>query len=249
MYSRNIQLLIVIYLPHVIYYNYEGGEIMETYSVKVGTEGELVLPSELRKLFGLVAEDTLDLCVDSEGKVFVRTAERSVQPLSDFFEDLIINDLLAKGCRGDCLKKQLLDCKLKLSSVLDRLSEDAYRAYKNGQSIKCWDTQALAPMGIQKDNNALFDVMLTARGVHDLVVLRKAELREIPAVFKCLEQDPYGFKRLRGPHYETYRVSFRSGTKEYRVIYTVFAVEKLIVVTMVGARKAIYERLQKDFSF
>lgn len=222
---------------------------METYSVKVGTEGEIVLPCELRKLFGLVAEDTLDICVDSEGKVFVRTAERSVQPLSDFFEDLIINELLAKGCNGDCLKKKLLERKLKLSTVLDRLSEDAYRAHKNGQSIKCWDTQALASLGINKDNNGQYDVMLTTRGVHDLVVLRKEELREIPTVFKNLEQDPFGFKRLRGPHYETYRVSFRSGTKEYRVIYTIFAPENLIVVTMVGARKAIYERLKKSVSF
>lgn len=217
---------------------------METYSVKVGIEGEIVLPCELRELFGLVAEDTLDLCVDSEGKVFVRTSERSVQPLSDFFEDLIINDLLATGCRGDCLKKKLLERKIKFSTLLDRLSEDAYRAHKNGQSLKCWDTQALAPLGINK-TDCLYDVILTTRGVHDLVILKKDELREIPAVFKSLEQDPFVYKRLRGPHYETYRVSFRSGTKEYRVIYTVFAPENLIVVTMVGGRKEIYERLKK----
>lgn len=221
---------------------------METFSVKVSTDGEIVLPFELRKLFGLVAEDTLDLCVDSEGKVFVRTVERSVQPLSDFFEDLIINDLLATGCNGDCLKKKLLECKIKLSTILDRLSEDACRAHKNGQSIRCWDTLPLASLGVNKANHSPFQVMLTTRGVHDLVVLSKDELREIPAVFKSLEQDPYGFKRLRGPHYETYRASFRSGAKEYRVIYTIFAPDNLIGIIMVGARKAIYDRLKKSLS-
>ncbi|MCB8816545.1 AbrB family transcriptional regulator [Desulfosporosinus shakirovi] len=216
---------------------------METYRVKVGSKGEIILPEELQELFGLVAEDTLDLCVDSEGKVFVRTAERSVRPLSDFFEDLIVSDLLAKGCSGDCLKNKLLERKLKLSTVLDRLSEEAHRAHKNGQSIKWWEAQALTSLCIQKDRKGLYQVMITTRGVHDLVVLRKEELREIPAVFESLEQDPFVFKRLRGPYYETYRVSFRSGTKEHRVIYTVFAKENLIVILTVGAREVIYDRL------
>jgi len=216
---------------------------METYRVKVGAKGEIVLPVELQELFGLVADDTLDLCVDSEGKVFVRTAERSVRPLSDFFEDLIVSDLLAKGCSGDCLKNKLLERKLKLSTVLDRLSEEAHRAHKNGQSIKWWEAQALTSLGIQKGRKGLYHVMITTRGVHDLVVLRKEELREIPAVFESLEQDPFAFKRLRGPYYETYRVSFRSGAKEHRVIYTVFAEENLIVILTVGAREIIYDRL------
>ena len=216
---------------------------METYRVKVGTNGEIVLPIELRKLFGLVAEDTLDLCVDSEGKVFVHTAERSVRPLSDFFEDLIISDLLADGCSGDCLKTKLLECKLKLSTVLDRLSEEAHRAHRNGQSIKWWETQALASQGMAKTSKGNYDVMLTTRSIHDLVVLREEELREIPAVFESLEQDPLAFKRLKGPYYETYRVSFRSGSKEYRVIYTVFAAENLITVLTIGAREVLYDRL------
>ncbi|KGK89796.1 AbrB family transcriptional regulator [Desulfosporosinus sp. HMP52] len=216
---------------------------METYRVKVGTKGEIILPKELRELFGLVEEDTLDLCVDSEGKVFVRTAERSVRPLSDFFEDLIISDLLAEGCNGDCLKNKLLEHKLKLSTVLDRLSEEAHRAHKNGQSIRWWEAQALSSLGIHKTDRGQFNVMITTRGVHDLVVLRKEELKEIPAVFECLEQDPFAFKRLRGPFYETYRVSFRSGTKEHRVIYTVFSQENLIVILTVGAREVIYDRL------
>lgn len=216
---------------------------MKTYRVKVGAEGEIVLPLELRNLFGLVAGDTLDLCVDSEGKVFVRTAKRSVRPLSDFFEDLIIGDLLADGCTGDCLKTKLLECKLKLSTVLDRLSEEAHRAHKNGQSIKWWKTQALASQSIDKTSKGIYDVMLTTRSIHDLVVLREEELREIPAVFESLEQDPLAFKRLKGPYYETYRVSFRSGSKEYRVIYTVFAPEKLITILTVGAREVLYERL------
>ncbi|SDH17634.1 AbrB family transcriptional regulator [Desulfosporosinus hippei] len=216
---------------------------METYRVKVGTKGEIILPKELRELFGLVEEDTLDLCVDSEGKVFVRTAERSVRPLSDFFEDLIISDLLAEGCNGDCLKHKLLEHKLKLSTVLDRLSEEAHRAHKNGQCIRWWEAQALSSLGIHKTDRGQFNVMITTRGVHDLVVLRKEELKEIPAVFECLEQDPFAFKRLRGPFYETYRVSFRCGTKEYRVVYTIFSQENLIVILTVGAREVIYDRL------
>ena len=216
---------------------------METYRVKVGAKGEIVLPLELRKIFGLVAEDTLDLCVDSEGKVFVRTAERSVRPLSDFFEDLIIGDLLAEGCTGDCLKTKLLECKLKLSTVLDRLSEEAHRAHKNGQSIKWWETQALASQRIDRTSKGIYNVMLTTRSIHDIAVLREEELREIPAVFESLEQDPLAFKRLKGPYYETYRVSFRSGSNEYRVIYTVFVPENLIAVLTVGAREVLYERL------
>lgn len=216
---------------------------METYRVKVGAKGEIVLPLELRKLFGLVAEDTIDLCVDSEGKVFVRTAERSVRPLSDFFEDLIIGDLLAEGCTGDCLKSKLLECKLKLSTVLDRLSEEAHRAHKNGQSIKWWETQALASQCKNKSSSGKYEVILTTRSIHDIAVLREAELREIPAVFESLEQDPLSFKRLKGPYYETYRVSFRSESKEYRVIYTVFVPENLIAIITVGAREVLYDRL------
>jgi bifunctional DNA-binding transcriptional regulator/antitoxin component of YhaV-PrlF toxin-antitoxin module/mRNA-degrading endonuclease RelE of RelBE toxin-antitoxin system len=216
---------------------------METYRVKVGPNGEVVLPMELRKIFGLVAEDTLDLCVDSEGKVFVQTAERSVRPLSDFFEDLIIGDLLSDGCTGDCLKTKLLACKLKLSTVLDRLSEEAHRAHKNGQSIKWWETPVITSQGFNKSSKGIYEVMLTTRSIHDLVVLRENELREIPAVFESLEQDPLSFKRLKGPYYETYRVSFLSGSNEYRVIYTVFAPENLIVVLTVGAREVLYDRL------
>ena len=216
---------------------------METYRVKVGAKGEIILPLELRKIFGLVAEDTLDLCVDSEGKVFVQTAERSVRPLSDFFEDLIIGDLLADGCNGDCLKTKLLECKLKLSTVLDRLSEESHRAHKNGQSIKWWETQALSSKGIDKTSKGTYHVMLTTRSIHDLAVLRADELREIPAVLKSLEQDPLAFKRLKGPYYETYRVSFHCGSKEYRVIYTIFAPENLITILTIGEREVLYERL------
>ena len=197
----------------------------------------------MRKILGLVAEDTLDLCVDSEGKVFVRTAERSVRPLSDFFEDLIIGDLLADGCTGDCLRTKLLECKLKLSTVLDRLSEEAHRAHKNGQSIKWWETQVLSSLSINKTSEKLYDVMLTTRSIHDLTVLRKEELSEIPAVFQSLEQDPLAFKRLNGPYYETYRVSFRCRSKEYRVIYTVFADKNLVTILTIGAREVLYDRL------
>lgn len=216
---------------------------MEIYRVKVGAEGEIVLPLELRKLFGLVAEDTLDLCVDSEGKVFVHTAERSVRPLSDFFEDLIVSDLLANGCNGDCLKAKLLECKLKLSTILDRLSEEAHRAHKNGQSIKWWECQALEPLGIEQVAKGNYDVMLTTRSIHDLVVLREDVLKEVPVVFEALEQDPLAFKRLRGPYYETYRVSFHCGSKEYRVVYTVFSQLNLLAILTIGEREVIYDML------
>lgn len=216
---------------------------MNTYRVKVGTKGEIVLPIELRELLGLVEGDTLALCIDSDGKVFVRTTERSVRPLCDFFEDLIVNDLLAKGCSGDCLKNKLLECKLKLSAILDRLSEEGYRAHKNGQAIKCWEAQALTSLGIQKVPKGTYDVRITSRGINDLVTLRKEELREIIAVFECLEKDPLAYKKLCGPYYETYRVSVRCGTKECRVVYTIFEPENLVVILTVGARKVIYERL------
>ena len=216
---------------------------METYRVKVGANGEVVLPLELRKLFGLVAEDTLDLCVDSEGKVFVHTAERSVRPLSDFFEDLIIRDLLAEGCMGECLRTKLLKWKLRLSTVLDRMSEEAHRAHQNGQTIKWWETQALSFQDIDKTSNGIYDVMLTTRSINDLVVLPEEELRDIIEVFVNLEQEPSAFKRLKGPYYETYRVSFHHGSKEYRVVYTIFPEENFITVLTVGMRKVIYDRL------
>lgn len=216
---------------------------METYRVKVGAEGEIVLPPELRDLFGLAVDDTLDLCVDSEGKVFVRTAERSVGPLSDFFEDLIIGELHGVGCTGDDLKSKLLERKIKLSTVLDRMSEEAYRAHKNSQSVEWRKAHTLTLLGSDKAPPGSYEVVLTTRGIHDLAVLHQTELREIPGVFSRLEQDPLVFKRLRGPYYETYRVSFRSGLKEYRVIYTIFAPENLIVILTVGAREAIYEKL------
>ncbi|MGC7872307.1 AbrB family transcriptional regulator [Desulfosporosinus sp. SYSU MS00001] len=217
---------------------------METYRVKVGAEGEISLPLELRNLFGLAPGDTLDLCVDSEGKVFVRTAERSVEPLSDFFEDLIIGDLHSAGFTGDELKNRLLEQKLKLSTVLDRMAEEGYRAHKNFQSVKWRAVQSIKPLEESiKSSSTPYQVIITTRGIHDLAVLQPAELKEIPAVLSRLEEDPLGFKRLKGPYYETYRVSFRCGHKEYRVVYTVFAPENLVVVLTIGKRKAIFEKL------
>jgi len=217
---------------------------MDTYRVKVGAEGEIILPLELRKLFGLATDDTLDLCVDSEGKVFVRTAERSVLPLSDFFEDLIIGDLHSQGYTGDSLKSKLLECKIKLSTVLDRLSEEAHRAHKNGQSVKWQEAQAFLSLGFNKDSSSDFHAVLTTRGIHDLALLQKQTLQEIPNVLENIEQDPYAFKRLKGPYYDTFRVSFRSEAKEYRIIYTVFAPENLITILTIGARKSIYEKIK-----
>ncbi len=216
---------------------------MQTYRVIVGTNGEIVLPPVLRDMLGLVVGDTIELCVDAEGKLIVRTAERSVGPLSDFFEDLILGDLRRDGCSGDSLKSKFLERKLKLSTVLDRLAEEANSSYKHAQTIQWRETKELEFLKIGKLSLGSYKVMLTSRSVRDLIVLREEVLKETPAVLEKLEQDPTEFKRLRGPYYETYRVSFNSGSKDFRVIYTVFAPENLVVILTIGERKVIYERL------
>lgn len=216
---------------------------MKNFRVKVGAEGEIHLPPELCSLLGLAAEDTLDLCVDSEGKVFVQTAERSVGPLSDFFEDLIIEDLQSGGYSGDELKKKLLERKLKLSTVLDRLSEEAHRAHRHSHTVQWRKIRALTPSAAIPSASESYNVVLTTRGIHDLSVLRQNELKEIPDVFCRLEEDPLVYKRLKGPYYDTYRVSFRNGAKEYRVIYTIIPAENLVLVLTIGARQTLYKTL------
>lgn len=216
---------------------------MENFRVKVGTNGEIVLPSVLRDMLGLVVGDSIELCVDAEGKLIVRTAERSVGPLSDFFEDLILGDLRKEGFSGDLMKSKFLERKLKLSTVLDRLAEEANTSHKLAQTIHWRETKELEFLKIGKVSLGDYKVMLTARSVRDLIVLREEVIKEIPAVLEKLEQDPTEFKRLRGPYYETYRVSFNSGAKDFRVIYTVFTPQNLVVILTIGERKVIYERL------
>ncbi len=216
---------------------------METYQVEVGTNGEIVLPLILRDMLGLVVGDTIEMGVDAEGKLILRTAERSVGPLSDFFEDLILGDLQREGFSGDLLKRKFLERKLKLSTVLDRLAEEANSSYKNALTIQWRETKELEYLRISKVSLGTYKVMLTARSIRDLIVLREEVIKDIPAVIEQLEQDPTEFKRLRGPYYETYRVSFNSGAKDFRVIYTIFGPQKLVVILTVGERKVIYERL------
>lgn len=216
---------------------------MDTYRVKVGTNGEIVLPPVLRDMLGLVVGDSIELCVDAEGKLIVRTAERSVGPLSDFFEDLILGDLRREGCSGDLLKSKFLERKLKLSTVLDRLAEEANSSHKHAKAIQWRETRELELLKIGKVSLGAYKVMLTARSVRDIIVLPEEVIKELPTVLEELEQDPTEFKRLRGPYYETYRVSFNCGAKDFRVIYSVFTPQNLVVILTVGERKVIYERL------
>ena len=66
---------------------------------------------------------------------------------------------------------------------------------------------------------------------------------EAQAAGGSLEEDRLVYKRLKGPYYDTYRVSFRSGAKEYRVIYTIIPAENLVLVLTIGARKTLYKTL------
>ncbi|GAB6171651.1 hypothetical protein JCM15765_11290 [Paradesulfitobacterium aromaticivorans] len=215
---------------------------MKTYRVKVNENGAILLPPELRELLGLVAGDTVELNVDAEGRFLVQTAERSAGPLSDFFEDLILGDLRCDGCSGDILKERLLEKKFQLSTVLDRMSEEARRAHKHGQTHTWRENPAFSDLGIGKAEKGKYHVMLTPRTERDFYKLSEGVLKEIPQVLENLEEDPLGFKRLKGPYYETYRVSFHR--QSYRVIYTVFESESLVTVLFIGERKSIYERMK-----
>lgn len=218
---------------------------MGTYRVKVGPDGVIVLPQEIREKLALVPGDTLELSIDPEGKFLVETAERSVGPLSDFFEDLILGDLRCEGCAGDILKGKLLERKLQLSTILDRLAEEARRVYQQGQSLKWREVPEMSFLNLAKASNDMFQIVLTPRVERDLRRMSEEVLREVPSLFEDMEQDPLAFKRLRGPYYETYRVSFRGPAMEhYRIIYTVFESENLVVVLGVGERSGIYERLK-----
>ena len=101
---------------------------METYKVRVGMTGEVVLPSELQDMLGLVPEDTLELRVDTQGVLLVRAEEHAVGPLADFFEDLILEDLRCDGCTGNALRDRIMEQKLRLSRSVDRLAQEGHRA-------------------------------------------------------------------------------------------------------------------------
>lgn len=216
--------------------------MMKTYRVKVNENGAIILPSELRDLLGLVAGDTVELNVDAEGRFLVQTAERTAGPLSDFFEDLILGDLRCEGCSGDVLKERLLEKKFQLSTVFDRMSEEARRAHKQGQTHLWRENPVLSEARSGKAEKGQYHVVLTARTERDLYKLSPEVIKEIPPVLESLEHDPMGFKRLKGPYYETYRVAFHR--QSYRVIYTVYERENLVTVLFIGERKSIYERMK-----
>ena len=217
---------------------------MYIYRVNVGNNGEIVLPPEMRELLGLVSGDILELTIDLEGKTMVRPTERSVTPLADFFEDLILNDLQGRGWSGDTLKERFLERKIQMSTVLDRLAQEAARALQQGQTMS-WREILNLKVSLGETEKGEYKVILTTRAERDLLKMPGTVLQEIPQVFASLEKDPLAFKRLRGPYYETYRVSLNGTTNgRYRVIYTVFADKGFVAILCIGDRRDIYEHLK-----
>lgn len=213
---------------------------MDTYRVTVGINGEVILPEELRELLGLVEGDVFALTVDMEGQVMARSAERSVGPLADFFEDLILQDLHCEGCTGDLLKDKFLHRKIQLSTVLDRLSEEARKAKQKGEAIR-WRK---LPEFLTDKPQGTYRVFLSPRTERDILKLPQRVREEMTTVLQKLENEPLNYKRLKGPFYETYRVSLNGEPNgKYRVIYTVFEEEKMLGVISVGERQEIYHYL------
>ena len=217
---------------------------MNIYHVFVGPKGEIILPPELRESLALVEGDSLILEVGIDGKIRTQAAERVVGPLADFFEDLILSDLHCEGCSGDLLKDQLYLRKTRLSTVLDRLTEEARYAKENGQGMD-WRMMPELEGSLDSMHVGEFKVFISTRAERDLLKLSEALLSEVSNVFEMLERNPVGFKRLRGPYYETYRVSFNGKMiGQYRVIYTVFEDNHTVSVLSIGERKEIYNWLK-----
>lgn len=213
---------------------------METYSVNVGTNGEVILPEELRESLGIVPGDALSLIVDLENQIRVRSAERSVGPLSNFFEDLILDDLRREGCTGDLLQKNFLQRKIQLSTILDRLSEEARKAKQKGETIR-WRR---VPEMLADYPQGPYRIFLSSRTEREMLKLPQHVSEEVNRVFYDLENDPLNYKRLKGPFYETFRVSISGEcSRKYRVIYTVYEEDKLIGILSIGERKELYHYL------
>lgn len=218
---------------------------MDTYKVKVNTNGEVFLPNELRDELGLIPDDTLELRVDTKGVLLIRATERSVGPLGDFFEDLILKDLRCDGCSGDVLKAKILERKIQLSQNLDRLAQEGHRSQRHRQSLLWRETPELKNFAVAEEENGSYHVVITGRAERELRRLPEKMLKEVAVVLESLEWDPTVFKRLRGPYYETYRVAFHdNGPEHYRVIYTVFRPENLVIVLNIGERRFLYEHLK-----
>lgn len=213
---------------------------MDTYRVSVGANGEVILPEELREALGIVSGDVLALTVDLEEQIRVSSAERSVGPLTDFFEDLILNDLQSEGCTGDLLEKKFLQRKIQLSTILDRLSEEVRRAKQKGETIR-WRR---VPGFMDDYPQGPYRIFLSPRIEREILKLPEQVSEEMIRAFHDLENDPLNYKRLKGPFYGTYRVSLNGDcNRKYRVIYTVFEEEKIIGVISIGERHELYHYL------
>jgi len=217
---------------------------VKNYRVKMEAHGEIVLPAELRDVLGLMPDDYLEIRIDPEGKLSLCTAERSVGPLSDFFEDLVLNDLHKEGCSGDLLQTKYLERKIQLSTVLDRLSEEAHLALNQGHTL-WWREIPMLDNGHPEYQDEGWTVFLTSRAERNLLKLPGRVQKELPQVMLNLEHDPLEFKRLSGPYYAIHRVSFASEIlKHYRVIYAIFPEERAVAILAVGERKEIYDFLK-----
>lgn len=222
---------------------------METYKVKMNTNGEVVLPPELRDELGLLPEDSLELRVDTQRALLVRAAERSAGPLADFFEDLILEDLRCDGCSGDVLKDRFLERKVQLSHSIDRLVQEGYRALRHRQAPSWREVPELKRFVIAEEENGGYQVLVTSRSEREFRRLPEKIVKEAAVVLESLEWDPTVYKRLRGPYYETYRVAFfDEGPEHYRILYAVFRPEQVVTVLSVSERRRLYEHL-KTFAF
>lgn len=216
---------------------------MNTYQVMVGSKGEIIMPSDLRKLLGLFEGDIFEFQVDRDKKVCARGLERSAGPLADFFEDLILSELHCEGYSGDLLKEQLYLQKIRLSTVLDLLAEEARKSRDKGKGV---DWRKLIELGdFSSPTRGAYKVIISIRAERDLSKLPKSLMSEVSEIFHMIEQNPTGFKRLRGPYYSTYRVAFNGKTTEqHRIIYTVIEDSQTVNVLSIGERKEIYNWLK-----
>ncbi len=216
---------------------------MNTYQVIVGPKGELIMPADLRELLGLLEGDTFELRVEMDGKICARGAERPAGPLADFFEDLILSDLQCEGYSGDRLKEQLFLQKIRLSTAIDCLVEEARTLRDKGKLVE-WRTLSELE-GFSTLPRGDYKVIISTRAEGDLSKLSKSLRSEVADVFHMIEQNPSGFKRLRGPYYATYRVAFNGKMPgQNRIIYTVMEDSQTVSVISIGERKVIYNWLK-----
>ncbi len=218
---------------------------MQAYKVKMNTNGEVVLPLELRDELGLLPEDSLELKVDTQGALLVRTAERSAGPLADFFEDLILADLRCDGCSGDVLRARFLERKVQLSHSIDRLVQEGHRAQRHRQAPPWREVPELKQFMVAEEENGSYQVLVTSRAEREFRPLPEKIVKQAAIVLESLEWDPTVYKRLRGPYYGTYRVAFYDeGPEHYRILYAVFRPEQVVTILSIGERHKLYDHLK-----